>query len=132
MRSHAGIAVVVCAFLSACASEPKQTDEEAFLASTKAALMNQQDLEQLYARELKVSIVHPRGSGTVTNYPDGSETMIFNGQSSTGQWDVKDGLRCDAWDAGPQTCKRVYEISDSEYMQFELNGAANSRVTLQE
>jgi hypothetical protein len=132
MRSYTGFLLVFFKLLSACASEPKLTDEEAFLTSNTATPMSQQDLEQLYAQELSVSIEHPEGSGTATSYPDGTAQMIFNDRPSTGQWRIADGTRCDAWDGRRETCKRVYKVSDTEYIQFELNGDRNSRLIVQQ
>jgi hypothetical protein len=122
------LAIGVIFILQGCATSQKEVPEP------DGKLLTQSELEQLHNNRFKYDykIKKTGRSGTVTSYPDGTQTIDWktpgNSGTDTGNYKITNGQKCNTWDTLPSSsnkCWKFYKIGEYHFITLATDGESS-------
>lgn len=108
---------------------------EKTLKESGAAVLNQQQLMELFSQERVVKLSSRSGSVNGYYFPDGTQKMLWPGGGDEGRYEINNGQFCSKWKAtrsGKEECYRIYHTEGHEYIWVKLDGSYDSKMVITE
>jgi hypothetical protein len=118
----------VCGLMSCALNEKK-------LQETGGQLLSQNDLTELFNKNLAVRFTGGGLSNDGYYLPDGTQKISWPGGEDEGRYRIENGQFCSKWKVtrdGKEECYKIYHTKDNKYVWVKLDGSYDSTMVIKE